>query len=367
VAATCWTSCGVGGAGKWKRGLLVLGSRVKTRSTQAACRWQWLLREPPNLCWRESAPVFDPRGPCALDVEALDDASEWLDDGTQEPGISGQQATHSKRHRQHPVPHRAVRQDFSDDAQRRGGHAPSAARRTYPAPFARVCDQHVLAAPCASKPRQAPSQKAATKRSSQLQFHVAWQRSLVAVARVAQERLGLALTTWCNAVFSGSVRAYLGHVQALFGHEAGKRAAHEAMAPPQRAPCCRGRASNQGVGTARQPAGRHPLFVRAPSNILSPTRASPMADTETAASLTAAVVSTRSPPRRASHPTTVAEAARSSAAPAASVVPVLGGGWLVSPLPPPEPDPRAPPSRPLRPYRRPSAAACRAAAPCRPE
>jgi hypothetical protein len=81
--------------------------------------------------------------------------SQALDDGTQEPGISGQQATHGKRHRQHPLPHRAVRQDRSGDVRRRGGRAPSAARRFESAPFARVCDQHVLAAPCASKPRQA--------------------------------------------------------------------------------------------------------------------------------------------------------------------------------------------------------------------
>ena len=35
MAATCWTSCGVGGAVKWKRGLLVLrwtGIRIRSQA-----------------------------------------------------------------------------------------------------------------------------------------------------------------------------------------------------------------------------------------------------------------------------------------------------------------------------------------------
>jgi hypothetical protein len=132
---------------------------------------------------------FEPRGPCALDVQALDDTSEELDDGTQEPGISGQQATQGKRIRQHPLPHRAVRQHLSDDVQRRGGHAPSAARRVDSAPFARVCDQHVLATACASKPRQAESRDATAQEPSELQLHVAWQRLLVGLRRPRSRRI----------------------------------------------------------------------------------------------------------------------------------------------------------------------------------
>ena len=129
---------------------------------------------------------FNTRGPCARDVQALDDASEELDHRAEEPGISGQPATHGKRHRQHPLPHRPVRQDLSDDVQRPGGHAPSAARRADSATFARGCEQHVLAAPPTSQPCQAPSQKAATMKSSQLQLDVPGQRPLVVVPGVPQ-------------------------------------------------------------------------------------------------------------------------------------------------------------------------------------
>ncbi len=98
------------------------------------------------------------------------------------------------------------------------------------------------------------------------------QPSYVGGSTQSQSRGG-ARSTWCHAVFSGSLRAHLACAPALFGDEAGERTAHEAIArPPQRAPCRCGRASNQGVGAASQVAVRHlPRPSGGPPLSLAPT------------------------------------------------------------------------------------------------
>ena len=106
--------------------------------------------------------------PGSLQQMARDHALHHLQHRRDQLGLRGQQQAQRDRQRQHPLPHRHVRDDVVDQVRRGLRHAPRAARRAEPAALAAEGQQLVVAALAAAQPQEAVGQDAALEEGVEL-------------------------------------------------------------------------------------------------------------------------------------------------------------------------------------------------------
>jgi hypothetical protein len=111
--------------------------------------------------------------PGSLEQMAREHALHHLQHRRDQLGLHGQQHAQRDRQRQHPLPHRYVRDDMVHQV--RGGlrHPPRTARGTEPAAFAAEGQQLVVAALAAAQPQEAVGQDAALEEGVELALQAA--------------------------------------------------------------------------------------------------------------------------------------------------------------------------------------------------